>query len=474
MRHATGLTLTSLGLVLAAALALDARGAEDVSTYAPDELAPLVEGEELLGGAASVDDDGQNAFSYPARVLTAKERRAFAVGNAFFKDNWVMAPASAAGRDGLGPLFNARSCSGCHLRDGRGRPLLPGETASAGLLLRLGVPGESSDLPHPIYGGQLQEYAVHGVPAEASFSIRLTAVSGVFGDGQTYELEAPHYEITDPAFGPLGEDLRVGARVAPQMIGLGLLEAVPESALVALADPDDADGDGISGRAHMVHSLRHDRAMIGRFGWKATQPTVEEQVAGAFVNDIGITSVLHRNEVVTGAEREQIEFASGGAPEMSEHKLQRVTYYSQTLAVPVRRHVADPTVRRGKLLFDEIGCAACHVSELRTGTAYEIPAYRDQLIRPYTDLLLHDMGVELADTKHDGAATPREWRTPPLWGIGLIDEVNGHTRFLHDGRARNLSEAVLWHGGEGEESRERYRKLSARDRNAVIAFLESL
>ncbi len=472
---AFGLACLALGLVSVSLLAIDGRAlADEDAPTGEDELAPLVEGEERLGGPASVVVGGQNAFSYPARVLTAKERRVFAVGNAFFKDNWVMAPASAVGRDGLGPFFNARSCSGCHLRDGRGRPLEEGETASAGLLIRLGIPGEKGDLPHPIYGGQLQEYAIHGVSAEASFAIRLEALPGKYADGVPYELQAPHYEITDPAFGPLGDDVRIGARVAQQLIGLGLLEAIPEATLIALADPEDSDGDGISGRAHMVQSVRHGRPMIGRFGWKATQPTVEEQVAGAFVNDMGITSPLHRNEVVTATEAKRIEYVSGGSPEMTETKLNRVTFYSQTIAVPARRNVADPVVRRGKWVFDDIGCAACHVSELRTGDEHAIEAYRNAVIRPYTDLLLHDMGEALADQKHDGDSTPREWRTPPLWGIGLFADVSGHTRYLHDGRARNLAEAVLWHGGEGESSRDRFKRLSKRDRDALIAFLDSL
>ena len=470
-----GLSSLAVGLASVALLAQSGGAIADEETVAGDErLAPLVEGEERLGGPASVVVDGQNAFSYPSRVLSAKERRVFAVGNAFFKDNWVMAPASAVGRDGLGPFFNARSCSGCHLRDGRGRPLEDGETASAGLLIRLGVPGEKGDLPHPVYGGQLQEYAIHGVPAEAGFVIHRESVPGKYADGVAYELEAPRYEIIDPAFGPLGDDVRIGARVAQQLIGLGLLEAVPEATLVALADPDDADGDGISGRAHMVTSVRHGRTMIGRFGWKATQPTVEEQVAGAFVNDMGITSPLHRNEVVTATEEKRIEYVSGGSPEMTETKLRRVTFYSQTIAVPARRNVADPVVRRGKWLFDDLGCAACHVSELRTGSDYVLEAYRDQTIRPYTDLLLHDMGEALADQKHDGDSTPREWRTPPLWGIGLFSAVSGHTRYLHDGRARNLAEAVLWHGGESELSRDRFKRLPRRDRDALIAFLDSL
>jgi CxxC motif-containing protein (DUF1111 family) len=433
-----------------------------------------------LGGAATVHDDGINAFGYPAPVATARERRAFAVGNAFFKDNWVTAPASTEGRDGLGPLFNARSCSSCHPRDGRGRPPQPGERTPSGLLLRLGVAsGTGGDVPHPVYGGQLQDRAILGVLPEAGFRIELDSIPGRFADGTEYELLAPRYEIIDPRYGPIGgepigKDLRVGPRVAPQVIGLGLLEAVPEAVIVARADPGDADRDGISGRAHYVASRRHGRLMLGRFGWKATQPSLEEQIAAAFVHDIGITSSLLRDEILSAPQRAAISFVSGGDPELSDHKLERITFYCQTLAVPAQRRVEDVDVRRGRYLFAAVGCDSCHTPELTTGDGAAVGALRNQVFRPYTDLLLHDMGEALADGKRDGEAMPSEWRTPPLWGVGLIEVVNGHTRYLHDGRARDLTEAVLWHAGEAQRARDAFRELGGDDRRALVAFLASL
>ena len=441
----------------------------------PGTLAPVDADASRLGGPATVRDDGINSFGHPAPVLAALERRAFAVGNAFFKDNWVTAPASTEGRDGLGPLFNARSCSSCHLRDGRGRPPRTDERAPSGLLLRLGVAhGAGADAPHPVYGGQLQDRAILGVEPEAAIRIRQQRVSGRFADGMAYELLLPSYEIVDPHYGPIGDDVRVGPRVAPQVIGLGLLESVPEADIASRADPWDADRDGISGRAHYVASRRHGRPMLGRFGWKATQPTLEQQVAAAFVHDIGITSSLFRDEVISVAERDTIRFVSGGDPELDDHTLERVTFYCQTLAVPAQRHAEDPGVRRGRYLFGAVGCDACHTPELTTGEDAAVGALRNQAFRPYTDLLLHDMGEALADGKRDGDAAPREWRTPPLWGIGLFEVVSGHTRYLHDGRARNLTEAVLWHAGEAQRTRDAFLELGADDRRALVAFLESL
>jgi CxxC motif-containing protein (DUF1111 family) len=438
------------------------------------ETPSTADSESRLGGVASVHDSGPNAFGFAAAVLDAKQRRAFAVGNAFFKDNWITAPASAAGRDGLGPLFNARSCSSCHFRDGRGRPAAPGETTVTGFLLRLGVATEGADRPHPIYGGQLQDRAIGSVKPEASIRIRHETIRGEYADGTPFELRRPRYELTNTAYGAIAKTVRIGPRVAPQLIGLGLLEAVPEADILKRADPKDRDGDGISGRAHFVMSRRSGKQQLGRFGWRATQPTIEEQTATAFVNDIGITSSLFPAEILTKRQRKSIEFSSGGSPEISDRKLARVTFYCQVLAVPAQRTPLAPLVRRGRAVFDRFGCAKCHVAELRTGDGAAIESLAGQRIHPFTDLLLHDMGDGLADDKRDGQATPTEWRTPPLWGIGLFKVVNGHTRYLHDGRARNLHEAILWHGGEAARAQRRFVRATRADREALLAFLASL
>lgn len=433
-------------------------------------------GEERSGGDTTVFDASVNAFSLAARNMTFERRQRFVVGNSFFNKNWVQAPASTEGRDGLGPTFNARSCSTCHLKDGRGRPPAPGEEF-VGLLLRLSVPGEGTDAapgPVPGYGGQLQPYAIDGVPVEGTPQVHYTEAWGRFADGEAYSLRAPTYTIIDPAFGPLPTTLQISPRVAPAMIGLGLLEALSEDELLSREDPEDADGDGISGRANWIPDVESGALRIGRFGWKANQPTVRQQTAGAFLGDLGVTSSLFPEE---NCPPEQVDCAAapnGGAPELSDSLLDDISLYSSTLAVPARRGVDDPKVLRGRQVFRDIGCDACHTPTLTTAADAELEEARGQTIWPYTDLLLHDMGEGLADDRPDGLADGREWRTPPLWGIGLVETVNGHTNFLHDGRARSLLEAVLWHGGEAEASRDALLDLPADERAELVAFLESL
>lgn len=433
---------------------------------------PVDAAASVVGRVPTIADATANAFSYPLPTLSATERRAFSVGNALFRTNWVVAPASTSGLDGLGPLFNARSCSSCHLRDGRSRPPEAGEADRFGLLVRIGMRADDDgpDRPHPAYGEQLQDDAIPGVQPEARIDIEWQVTAGRYGDGSAFELIAPDYRLRELAYGPLGEGVVLGGRVAPQIIGLGLLEAIPAAALHAVADPDDRDGDGVSGRLHRLPGGRG----IGRFGWKATQPTVHAQTAAAFVHDMGITSPEHPREPLTAGQRAAITAPSGGEPEIDAHKLARVVSYARTIAVPVQRDADVAAVQRGRQHFAAFGCVACHVPAWTLGAVDFLPGLAGQVIEPYTDLLLHDLGAGLADGKHDGAATPGEWRTPPLWGIGLVPTVNGHERYLHDGRARGLAEAILWHGGEALAARERFRLAPAAVRDELLAFLRSL
>ncbi len=430
----------------------------------------------LLGGGATIDDSTRDAFSRPLPGLSRQEKRLFFVGNSFFNQSWVAAPASTTARDGLGPLFNSRSCAGCHFKDGRGRPPLQEGESPTGLLLRLSVAGAGdygAPKPHPIYGGQLQSHAILGVLPEGSLSIHYTEINGQFADGTPYILLMPHYSINAPNYGDLPPDLLISPRVANQMIGLGLLEAIPEAAILANADPADADGDGISGKPNYVWDFLRGEVALGRFGWKANQPTLYQQVAAAFNGDIGITSSLFPDQNCTAQQVECRARRNGGTPEIEEDDLLKVVLYAQALAVPAARDAADPQVQHGKALFAAAGCHLCHTPSFTTG-AHPIAALSGQVIQPYTDLLLHDMGGLLADNRTDYGADGREWRTPPLWGIGLFETVNGHTRYLHDGRARNLQEAILWHGGEAEQSKQYFLQLSQADREALLRFLRSL
>lgn len=427
------------------------------------------------GGEATVSDASANAFSFPIPSLSTEERRNFFVGNSFFNDNWVTAPASTDGRDGLGPLFNAQSCSSCHFRDGGGQPPATADDPVRGLLIRLSVPGQGPNqipLADPNYGDQIQDRSILGTEPEGSIAIDYHDFEVVTRDGSV-TLPLPEYAITELSYGPLSPQLMMSPRIAPQLPGVGLLEVVPEDDILALADPDDSDSNGVSGRPNVVWDFLTEEINLGRFGWKANVPTLLQQNASAFLGDIGITSPIFPVSNCSPVETDCLAAPDGGSPEVDDLKLERVTFYTQTLAVPARRNVEDPTVTAGEELFVEIGCGSCHVANLTTGSS-DIPELSDQLIHAYTDLLLHDMGPGLADNRPDFEASGQEWRTAPLWGIGLVEIVNGHTRFLHDGRARSIEEAILWHGGEAESARLGFTSLTDDQVDALIAFLGSL
>ncbi len=467
-----------LWAVLPAALLVMAAGgcAMPPPLWGSSDIAPESLLVAELGGDTTAFARNNQAFSLSARNLTNLERRTFEVGDSFFNQNWVTAPASTAARDGLGPTFNAQACSSCHTHDGRGRPPESPDDPTRGLLLRLSIPGTDATgapLPDPNYGGQLQDRAIRQIPPEGRLILSYTEIPGTYADGQPYTLLSPRYDFEDLAFGPLHSDLMFSPRIAPAVFGAGLLEAIPERVILAQADPEDADDDGISGRSNMVWNWRQGKATLGRFGWKANQPTVEQQVAAAFLGDIGITSPLFPEENCPPIQTSCQSAPNGGAPELPAERLQKITFYNRTLAVPAMRNLDDPQVAQGAQLFLSAGCAACHTPQYVTGES-AIPALSHQTIYPYTDLLLHDMGAGLADNRPDFLANGREWRTPPLWGLGLIETVNGHTRLLHDGRARSIAEAILWHGGEGEKARDNFIGLSQEERAALIAFLNSL
>jgi CxxC motif-containing protein (DUF1111 family) len=443
------------------------------------------------GAATTFKRINRDIFSQSSANLDFEGEQNFKLGNALFRKLWVASPASTLASDGLGPLYNTPSCQRCHLKDGRGHP--PDDGGAVSILLRLSVPARSPaekqaiatharlSINDPVYGGQLQDFGTTTVPAEGRVSVAYAGQPFTFPDGETVTLRKPVYSITDPGYGPLDPDLMISPRIAPQMPGLGLLEAVHEGDIRKLADPEDRDGDGISGRVSEVPDDKTGRIVVGRFGWKAEQPTVEQQTAHAFSGDLGLSTPLLPGNAgdCTPAQQacraaphgEQPDLGMGEAP---AQVLDLVTFYSANLAVPARRNPSAPDVLAGKKLFHDSGCAACHRPGFVTSRDAVRPEHRFQLIWPYTDLLLHDMGEGLSDNRPMANAGAREWRTPPLWGIGLTGIVSGHTFFLHDGRARNLTEAILWHGGEAEAARNAFAALSAAERARLITFLESL
>jgi CxxC motif-containing protein (DUF1111 family) len=424
---------------------------------------------EESGGAGTTRSSDRNAFGNSARNLSDEERRRFEVGDSFFTQNWVTAPASTDARDGLGPLFNAQSCSSCHIRDGRGTP----DGNAPGLLFRLGVSDGEEVSPDPVYGDQLQDQAILGVAPEGQVRTIYMEEEGVYSDGSSYRLRHPINEFDDLAYGDISVEVVVSPRVAPPVFGAGLLEAIPAADILAGADPDDSDGDGISGRSNQVVDLTTGQLALGRFGWKANVPTVAQQVATAFIADIGITSPLFPDQNCTGPQVDCAQAIDGGRPEIPTDRLDDVIFYNQTLAVPARRGLDSEDVTAGADLFADLGCGGCHQPRHVTGD-HAVAALSQQVIFPFTDLLLHDMGPGLADGRADGLASGSEWRTPPLWGIGLNGVVNGHETYLHDGRARSLEEAIVWHGGEGQMASDGFVALAADQRRQLVEFLDSL
>ena len=486
----TGLIATMLAPVGARAAMAPA---ERAAILAPTSRFETAERWERLSGGSATNRKrfDRDAFSLPSASLAFEDRAQFAIGNGLFRRPWVTAPSSTRSADGLGPLYNARSCQRCHLKDGRGHPPANADDSAVSMLLRLSVPprtaeerarlasGRAAVIPEPTYGTQLQDISIPGQAAEGRIRISRIARTVTFADGATAVLEKPSYAIGDPGYGPLHPEVMTSPRVAPPMIGLGLLEAIAESDILGRVDPDDADGDGISGRARRVWSPENERMMLGRFGWKAGASTIVDQSAAAISGDIGISSPLAPSPWGECTERQEVcragpHGAESDGFEAPAEVMDAIVFYSRNLAVPARRGEDEPAVLRGKALFYRIGCTGCHTPKHATRSDWPLEALAGQLIWPYTDLLLHDMGDELADGRPEGDASGREWRTAPLWGIGLTEVVNGHTRFLHDGRARNLVEAILWHGGEAEAARDAFRAMPRVERDALLAFLNSL
>ena len=436
------------------------------------------------GGNASVVTYGPNSYSLPSANMSMTRRLDFSVGNSFFRNPWVSSPASTTARDGLGPLFNAYTCQACHIKDGRGHTPENDDDIAVSLLVRLSIEPENPDdqhrarkygpLPHPVYGGQIQDFAIHSLKPEAQISLSWTNKVVLLAGGEKVNLRQPVLRLDEPQYGDFGQSAKTSIRVAPPMIGLGLLEAIPEELILAQEDIYDRDGDGISGKANRVWSVINKQAELGRFGWKAGQPSLAQQNAAAFNGDLGITSSLFPKDDCQPSQVACLNAPDGGLLEVSDRILGFIEFYTRNLAVPARDENAHLKYEFGRRLFEELDCSVCHTPKFQTASIEDQPEQSNQEIWPYTDLLLHDMGEELADNRNEFLADGREWRTPPLWGLSKLKEVNGHTELLHDGRAKNVQEAILWHGGEASFSRMKYTKLPKNEREALLRFVESL
>ncbi len=410
-----------------------------------------------------------DAFSRPLPGLQEYEMDRFLLGRSFFRQPWVQAPSTVTARDGLGPLFSANACQGCHIRNGRGVvPDAPGQALRGAVVLL-----RNDDDLVPVYGQQLQTRAVAPLRPEARAAVHWDTHTEELPDGTMVVLRKPRLQLSDWSHGEPAEPARAEIRIAPPMIGLGLLEAIPDTDIIAHAvRQGERGGEGFPNR---VPHATSGKGALGRFGWKASVAGIHQQSMKAFVQDMGITSRLFPHDTCTSHQTICHQMPEGGVPEVEPMVEDGVVFYASHLAPPTRGDTRLPAIRRGRQLFDAVGCAGCHQPRWVTGEHPGFPALSGREIFPYTDLLLHDMGKGLAGAVREGQAGERHWRTAPLWGLGRTWTVSGaQAGLLHDGRARNIVEAILWHGGEAEAARDQWAALTAADRHAVVRFMESL
>jgi CxxC motif-containing protein (DUF1111 family) len=446
----------------------------------PDSTTPLALDSDTASTAELPEADPTQAlpivFAAPISGLDDADLDAFIAGKGFFNEVWTPVGPGETATDGLGPLFNADSCAVCHPSTGRRQVPPDGELTNFGLIVRISVPGIDSTtgapLPESTYGDQLQDRATGANDPEGTIFTNYVEQRGTYPDGTPFEILWPTVNIRNRNHGPLTEGFQVSARIGAQLIGMGLLELIPEAQILAASDPTDADSDGISGRPNVVWNPATSQPELGRFGWKANVVQLDQQIAQAFHGDIGITSTLIPRENCAPEQTACDEAVSGGTVEVSDERLYAIADYLRTLDVPTARTSGNTQAERGEKLFRDFGCASCHTETFTTGRS-DIAALSEQIIQPYTDMLLHDLGFDMGDDRPDFAASGTEWRTPPLWGLGLVP-VEGDRGLLHDGRARTLEEAIIWHGGEGIGSRSAFMAAELDDRQALLAFLESL
>jgi CxxC motif-containing protein (DUF1111 family) len=462
--------------------------AQHVPNLTPAELANFIAGKVLFEAdfQTHVGYNPPTTYDCPRgltpgtpvpTIVTAPPRSPlFTAGNSY--TNMALATIARPGD-------TASACFSCHHLDGKGGP--PDDKGMGSMLLKLFSANGSSAEPDPMYGTILDQRNPSGGAPEVKAAVRWETITGSFADGTPYELRKPVVALNGLRDGALSPSTHLSARIPRPVFGLGFIEAVAEETIVALADPDDANNDGISGRPNYVTDAATGAKVLGRFGWKAGISSLREQAALAFVNDIGVTSPLypkHRCGIMQTACRDS---APDAAPQLSDTDLDHIQSYLRGLSVPPRRNYDDPQAIAGKALFAGIGCIKCHVPNLVTSSKYAVPEMRNIDIQPFTDLLLHDMGDGLADDApvEEGTATGREWRTCPLWGNGTgaavmypaIDafDPNGHPPpggvYLHDGRARSITEAILWHGGEAVLARNIFVSVSASQRAALLAYV---
>lgn len=431
-------------------------------------------------------------YSEPLSNITLEDKLNYKVGEAIFQKFWVASPSSTTASDGLGPLYNARSCHSCHINNGRGHAPQDGVSGSSvpSFFIRFGKTYsthhvvENGIYPHigdSTYGHQLQGQGSTGIKPEGDYHLTYNEKVETLADGTQVTLRKPTLQWDQLHYGALDKGTGISMLVAPPLVGMGLLDAVPNDAIISKADPEDQNNDGISGRVSWVRMKENTPPVVGRFGYKASSPTVSVQNQQAFNIDMGLSTPLmpYASGDCTDRQADCLTSPNGNSPhldnlEVDKTQMHLVDLFVSLSAPPAMRNLRSETFLEGKTLFEDSGCASCHTPKMKTGQHSVFSELNQRTFYPFTDLLLHDMGPELASGFPSFSASPSEWRTAPLWGIGLSKSVSGRVGFLHDGRARTIEEAILWHGGEAQQSQIAYKNLKKDHREKLIYFLESL
>ncbi|RXK04496.1 thiol oxidoreductase [Halarcobacter bivalviorum] len=431
----------------------------------------------LANGSEITDKRDKTTLLKPVKNLSDEEYDKFILGRSFFKIPWVEAPSATTARDGLGPLFNANTCNSCHPNNGRGNLFNEDGKLSRAVIAKLSLPSKglkeqleflekNALLPEPTYGGQIAINGIHDVKYEAKPEIKFEEIKVKFPDGEVDTILKPTYVLNDLQYGELHKDAIITFRIAPSLNGLGLLEDIPEEQILANADEFDKNRDGISGRANFAYSPLSKKKELGRYSWKANNTSIIHQTADAAINDMGLTTTIFSEDRCT-----EKQLACKEAPkardkiDLPDFRLQAIEFYIKKRETFSAKK--DKEYKEGLALFKEISCAKCHIDSFSTKSGIEIS--------PFTDLLLHDMGEGLSDGRSEFIANGQEWRTAPLWGLSLHEKINSKKpRLLHDGRARDFQETILWHGGEAEASKEAFMNLPKEKREQLLKFLERL
>lgn len=460
--------------------------------------------EWLPGGTTTVTPITSIRFDSPANNLSIDEKVTFHSGKALAQQPWIKAPTITDSRDGLGPIYNARTCMACHVNGGKGDVPSSNKQQLFSTLVRLSIKSNDSDkhkallqtagvIPHPMYGDQLQTQSTslshqlrhvpsakslkHDVAPEAYAFLNWQEKSVSYPDGSEIKLRKPSVNLQSLGYGKIENNTQIALRTAPSINGMGLIELIPQAQINKLTDEHDKNQDGISGKLNYVWNIETKKTEPGRFGLKANKPTLTMTVAGAFANDLGISNPLFKAQPCTDKQTDCQNSPNGNdkdGHELNGKQLALTVDFNRNLAPVKARNLEDTNIQQGRSLFYETGCQNCHNPSFTTAQSKSFPHLAQQTIWPYSDFLLHDLGPELSDQRPDFNASAQEWRTPPLWGIGLQAKVNGSRALLHDGRANSVEEAILWHGGEAQKAKQSFMQLNKDQRNLLIQFVNAI